>query len=109
MILDRYGVTRVGRIGILLWAVALAVTAMAGGYGGILVARLLPGAAEAPSFPLNSKAVGHWFPRHERSTATSMFDGMAKSSQVIGVPLIALAGLGGVSAQGYVPGRPVRV
>jgi ACS family D-galactonate transporter-like MFS transporter len=91
LILDRYGVTWVGRIGILLWAVASATTAMAGGYAGILVARMLLGAAEAPSFPLNSKAVGHWFPRSERSTATSMFDGMAKFSQVVGVPLVALA------------------
>ena len=38
-------------------------TALSGGYGGILLARLLLGAAEAPSFPLNSKAVGHWLPR----------------------------------------------
>jgi MFS family permease len=91
MILDRYGVTRVGRVGILLWGVASAITAMAGGYAGILVARMLLGAAEAPSFPLNSKAVGHWFPRSERSTATAMFDGMAKFSQVVGVPLVAVA------------------
>src|SRR6185437_10218213 len=61
-----------------------------GGYGGIIIARLLLGAAEAPSFPLNSKAVGHWFPRSERSTATAMFDGMAKFSQVVGVPLVAV-------------------
>lgn len=66
-------------------------SAMSGGYGGILVARLLLGAAEAPSFPLNAKAVGHWFPRAERSTATAMFDGMAKFSQVVGVPLVAFA------------------
>jgi MFS family permease len=90
IILDRFGVTRVGRIGIFLWSVASAITAMSGGYGGIFVARLLLGAAEAPSFPLNSKAVGHWFPRNERSTATSMFDGMAKFSQVVGVPLVAV-------------------
>jgi MFS transporter, ACS family, D-galactonate transporter len=90
IILDRFGVTRVGRIGIFLWSVASAITAMSGGYGGIFVARLLLGAAEAPSFPLNSKAVGHWFPRSERSTATSMFDGMAKFSQVVGVPLVAV-------------------
>lgn len=90
MILDRFGVTRVGRVGIFLWGLASAITAMAGGYGGIMIARLLLGAAEAPSFPLNSKAVGHWFPRAERSTATAMFDGMAKFSQVVGVPLVAI-------------------
>ena len=91
MILDRFGVTRVGRIGIVLWGVASVITALSGGYGGILLARLLLGAAAAPSFPLNSKAVGHWFPRAERSTATAMFDGMAKFSQVVGVPLVAVA------------------
>ena len=91
IILDRFGATRIGRIGIFLWGVASAITAMAGGYAGIFVARLLLGAAEAPSFPLNSKAIGHWFPRSERSTATSMFDGMAKFSQVVGVPLVAVA------------------
>jgi len=91
MLLDRFGVTRVGRIGIFLWGVASTIMALAGGYGGILVARMLLGIAEAPSFPLNSKAVGHWFPRHERSLATALFDGTAKFSQVVGVPLIAVA------------------
>ncbi len=90
VILDRFGVTWVGRIGIFLWGVASAITAMAGGYAGIFVARMLLGAAEAPSFPLNSKAVGLWFPRGERSTATALFDGMAKFSQVVGVPLVAV-------------------
>jgi ACS family D-galactonate transporter-like MFS transporter len=91
MILDRFGVRRVGRIGIFLWGVASSIMALAGGYGGIFVARMLLGIAEAPSFPLNSKAVGHWFPRHERSLATALFDGTAKFSQVIGVPLVAVA------------------
>jgi MFS family permease len=90
ILLDRVGVTWVGRIGILLWGIASAITAMAGGYVGIFIARLLLGAAEAPSFPLNSKAIGLWFPRSERSTGTSMFDGMAKFSQVVGVPLVAV-------------------
>ena len=91
MLLDRFGVTRVGRIGIFLWGVASTIMALAGGYGGIFVARMLLGIAEAPSFPLNSKAVGHWFTRHERSLATELFDGTAKFSQVVGVPLIAVA------------------
>jgi len=90
ILLDRVGVMWVGRVGILLWGIASAITAMAGGYIGIFVARLLLGAAEAPSFPLNSKAIGLWFPRSERSTGTSMFDGMAKFSQVVGVPLVAI-------------------
>ncbi len=89
MILDRLGVTVVGRWSSFLWAVSALVTALAGGLGGIFAARALLGIAEAPSFPANAKATGHWFPRHERGLATAIFDAAAKFSNVIGIPLIA--------------------
>jgi len=89
VVVDRLGVTRVGRWGALLWTAASAVTAFAGGFGGILAARMLLGIAEAPSFPAVSKATGHWFPRSERARATAIFDASAKFSNVIGVPLVA--------------------
>lgn len=90
MILDRFGVTRVGRWGALLWGVASTLTACAGGFGGIFVARALLGVAEAPGFPVSAKATGYWFPRRERAMATAIFDAAAKFSNVIGVPLVAL-------------------
>jgi sugar phosphate permease len=49
------------------------------------------GFAEAPGFPASSKATGYWFPRGERAMATAIFDAAAKFSNVIGVPLVALA------------------
>jgi MFS family permease len=91
LFVDRVGVTRVGRWGALLWTMASAVTAVAGGFWGILAARMVLGTAEAPSFPVVSKATGHWFPRNERARATAIFDASAKFSNVIGVPLIAFA------------------
>jgi ACS family D-galactonate transporter-like MFS transporter len=91
MLLDRIGVVRVGRWGALLWSVASIMTACAGGFAGIFAARLLLGIAEAPSFPLNAKATGYWFPRGERALSTALFDAAAKFSNVIGVPLVALA------------------
>jgi sugar phosphate permease len=91
LLLDRFGVTRIGRLGAFLWGLASTITALATGFGGIFAARMLLGVAEAPSFPANSKATGYWFPRHERSTSTALFDAAAKFSNVIGVPLIALA------------------
>lgn len=91
LVVDRLGVTRVGRWGSLLWTLASAVTAVAGGYWGIVAARLLLGVAEAPSFPVVSKATGHWFPRSERARATAIFDASAKVSNVIGIPVIAVA------------------
>jgi MFS family permease len=91
LVVDRLGVTRVGRWGSLLWTLASGVTAVAGGYWGIVAARLLLGIAEAPSFPTVSKATGHWFPRSERARATSIFDASAKFSNVVGIPLIGFA------------------
>ena len=91
LLVDKMGVTRIGRWGSLLWTVASAVTATAAGYWGIFAARLLLGIAEAPSFPNVSKATGHWFPRNERARATAIFDASAKFSNVVGIPVIALA------------------
>ncbi|HQT47489.1 MAG TPA: MFS transporter [Acidocella sp.] len=89
LLLDRYGVTRVGRWGTFLWSIASAIVAITTGFGGIFAARILLGVAEAPGFPSSSKATGYWFPRRERSVATSIFDAAAKFSNVIGVPLVA--------------------
>jgi MFS transporter, ACS family, D-galactonate transporter len=91
MILDRFGVTSVYRASALLWSVASSATAFAGGFGGVLAARLVLGVAEGPAFPASAKATGYWFPRGERAMATSIFDAAAKFANVIGVPLVALA------------------
>ena len=94
LVVDRFGVTRVGRWSAFLWSAASALTACAGGYAGLFLARLLLGVAEAPSFPASSKATGYWFPRTERAFSTSIYDVGAKFSNVIGVPLVALAVVG---------------
>jgi ACS family D-galactonate transporter-like MFS transporter len=90
MILDRFGVTPIGRIGAALWSAGTALTTLAGGFGGLLAARALLGIAEAPAFPANAKATGYWFPRAERALATAIFDAAAKFSNVIGAPLVAI-------------------
>ena len=91
MILDRFGVTAVYRVSSFLWSLTSAMTALAGGFGGVLAARLLLGVAEGPGFPASAKATGYWFPRGERAMATSIFDAAAKFANVTGVPLVALA------------------
>lgn len=90
LLLDRFGVRRVMTISILLWAAASFLTSAAVGVGTLFIARLLLGVAEAPAFPANAKATGYWFPRSERSLATSLFDAAAKFSNVIAVPIVAL-------------------
>jgi MFS family permease len=90
VLLDRFGVRRVGCVSTFLWSVASFAAAVTRGIGGFFAARFLLGIGEAPAFPASAKAVGYWFPPHERSFATSLFDGAAKFASAIGVPLIGL-------------------
>lgn len=59
MILDRFGDTTVYRISAFLWSLASGLTGLAGGFGGILAAHVLPGGAEGPGFPASAKATGY--------------------------------------------------
>ncbi|WP_372665025.1 MFS transporter [Amycolatopsis kentuckyensis] len=88
-ILDRIGVRWVNRAAAILWAIASFLTASAGGLGLLLVSRLVLGFGEAPTIPAGWKAIGQWFPRSERGRATAIFDGCAKISNVLGIPVMA--------------------
>ena len=90
LILDRFGVKLVGRIGAFLWSAASFAAAISTGLAGFLGARLLLGVGEAPTFPGNAKAIGYWFPVEERSLATAIFDSAAKFASAIGVPVLGL-------------------
>jgi len=91
VILDRFGVKRVGRIGTFIWSAASFAAAMAPSLGGLFGARFFLGVGEAPTFPSNAKAIGMWFPPQERGLSTSLFDAAAKLASAIGVPLIGFA------------------
>jgi len=90
LLLDRFGVRRVGIVSTIIWSIASFVGAAATGIRMLFGSRFLLGIGEAPTFPGNAKAVGYWFPKNERSLATAMFDSMAKFSSAIGVPLLGL-------------------
>src|SRR5215831_12871526 len=94
LLLDRFGVKMVGRIGALLWSVASFAAAVATGLPGFFAARLLLGVGEAPTFPANAKAIGYWFPAEQRSLATAIFDSAAKLASAIGVPILGVLLLG---------------
>lgn len=88
VVLDRLGVKKVGRISTFIWSLASFGAAITPNLPGFFAARFVLGVGEAPTFPANAKAVGHWFPQEERSFATSLFDAAAKFAPAIGVPLI---------------------
>ncbi|HEY1499581.1 MAG TPA: MFS transporter [Acidobacteriaceae bacterium] len=90
IMLDRWGVRRVGRVATFLWSAASFASGLATGIYSFFAARLLLGIGEAPTFPANAKAVGYWFPERERSFSTSINDAAAKFASAIGVPILGL-------------------
>jgi ACS family D-galactonate transporter-like MFS transporter len=90
VLLDKFGVRRIGRISTFLWSIASFGAAVSPGLGGLFASRFALGVGEAPTFPANAKAIGYWFPQKERSFATSLFDGAAKFASAVGVPLIGI-------------------
>jgi MFS transporter, ACS family, D-galactonate transporter len=94
IMLDRWGVRRIGRVATFLWSMASFASGLATGLYSFFAARLLLGVGEAPTFPANAKAVGYWFPERERSFATSINDAAAKFASAIGVPILGLLLIG---------------
>jgi ACS family D-galactonate transporter-like MFS transporter len=58
VLLDRFGVRRIGCLSTLLWSIASFAAAVSTGVATFFGARLLLGVGEAPTFPANSKATG---------------------------------------------------
>ena len=89
MVLDRLGVTAVGRVTTLFWSLFSLATGFVTSFTLLFAARLGLGLAETPAFPINSKATGYWFPTKERGLATAIFDAAAKYATAVGVPIVA--------------------
>jgi MFS family permease len=90
LLLDKFGVRRIGRFSAVTVSAASLATAASPNVLSLFAARFLLGVGESPLFPGSAKATGHWFPRHERSVATSLFDASAKLASAIGVPLVGM-------------------
>ncbi len=90
VLLDRWGVRRVGRVSTLLWSLSSLATSIAPGLGWFFGARFLLGVSESPTFPANAKALGYWFTREERSLAMAITDAAAKFASAIGIPFVGL-------------------
>jgi ACS family glucarate transporter-like MFS transporter len=93
-LLDRFGSKTTYFFSIFLWSVFTMLTGTAGFFaGGAAVAmlftlRLLVGAAEAPSFPGNSRIASAWFPTHERGLAAAVFNSAQYFATVLFAPIM---------------------
>ena len=96
-LLDRLGSRRVYRWSILTWSLFTMAQGLVGFIGAVRVAasslfglRLMLGAAEAPSFPANSRIVAAWFPAAERGLASAIFNSAQYFSTVLFYPIMGL-------------------
>lgn len=91
LLIDRYGVKRVGGLGIFIWSLATALTGAASSFASLLTARLVMGAGESVSNPLGAKVIREWIPSTERGTITAIFNsGSYAGPAICSVVLAAL-------------------
>ncbi|HWF66194.1 MAG TPA: MFS transporter [Acidobacteriaceae bacterium] len=90
VLLDKFGIKRVGVVGSFIWSMATFATAASTGVVSLFSSRFLLGIGEAPIFPMNAKAIGAWFPERERGLPTAIFDSAAKFSAAVGIPLVGM-------------------
>jgi ACS family hexuronate transporter-like MFS transporter len=96
-IIDRVG-TRWGlALGMIWWSVAEMAHAFAGTVTQFGVARFFLGAGEAAGMPGSVKAIGEWFPKQERATATGLLNAATAVGSIVApiiVPLTAATAYG---------------
>ena len=90
LLLDRYGVTLVGRIASVCAAVFGLLPALVGSFGTFFAARAVFGLDKTLAYPMSVKATGYWFPIAERGLATAIFDAAAKLATAVAIPLLTL-------------------
>ena len=93
-LLDLFGSKLTYFASILLWSIFTfmqgTIGFLAGGaaVAALIVLRLLVGAAEAPSFPGNSRITSAWFPDHERGLAAALFNSAQYFATVLFAPIL---------------------
>src|SRR5215216_4235795 len=69
---------------ILLWSAATILLGFTCSAAGLVLVRMLIGALEAPSYPINNRVVTTWFPEGERATAIGFYT----SGQFVGLAFL---------------------
>ncbi len=93
-LLDRFGSKITYFFSIFLWSVFTMMMGWVGFLTGasavavLFALRFLIGAAEAPSFPGNSRITSAWFPTDERGTAAAIFNSAQYFATVLFAPLM---------------------
>src|SRR5450631_2902893 len=90
LLADRFCARALYSLILILWSLATIALGFAIGFALIILLRILIGAFEAPSYPINNRIVTSWFPENERAGAIATYT----SGQFIGLafltPLLAV-------------------
>jgi MFS transporter, ACS family, D-galactonate transporter len=77
-LVDHYNVNWILAAGFFLWSCGTAVTGLIGGFGTLLLLRLLLGVAESVAYPSYSKILATRFNENQRGVANSVIDAASK-------------------------------
>jgi len=69
---------------IIAWSCATILLGFTASVAGLMAVRMLVGALEAPSYPINNRVVTTWFPERERATAIGFYT----SGQFVGLAFL---------------------
>ncbi|MEO8414152.1 MAG: MFS transporter [Ginsengibacter sp.] len=81
---DRFGIRILYSITLILWSLATIAQGFVYGFITLIILRVLIGAFEAPSYPMNNRIVTSWFPEQERASAIAVYT----SGQFIGLAFL---------------------
>ena len=83
-LVDRYNVAWVLAAGFFLWTIATAATGLAGGFGSLLLLRLLLGIGESVAYPSYAKIFAVYYTEKQRGLANSLIDVGCKGGPALG-------------------------
>ena len=87
---DRFGARNVLTLIVTYWSAMTAATAAATGATSFVVFRFLFGLGEAGAFPVATRAMQLWFPRHERGFVQGITHSASRLGAAIAPPIVVL-------------------
>jgi sugar phosphate permease len=87
---DRFGARLTLSFCGVLWATGTLLTGLAGGLGGLVLARLLVGMGEAGTFPTSARVIANWVPLARRGFAQGFTHSAARLAASLTPPIVVV-------------------
>lgn len=90
MLIDRLGARVTLAVSLALWSIAQTFGGVVNGFTQFFAARMVLGVGEAPQFPTSARIVRDWFAKHERGSATGIWNSSSTLGTAISAPLLTI-------------------